>query len=137
MGALFPILWWHTFEDSPYSLRNVFQAFYKNEYDRINELYFKCSLASCISKLSRDWIRLLETVIESGSKYTFLKTWNSLLNDNSSLNYSFISWFFSPFKSLRVILTNANHPTIIYGKTLRLNSLSNVKIEYLILSIDF
>ena len=132
MGALFPILWWHIFKDSPYSLRNVFQAFYKNEYDRINELsYFKCSLASRISKLSRD------TSIELGSKCTFLKTWNSLLNNNGSLNYSFISWFLSSFKSLRVTLKNTNHPIIIDGKTLRLISLPNVKIEYLILNIDF
>ena len=115
-GGFIPILWWHTFEDSPYSLRNVFQAFYKNEYDRINELsYFKCSLASRINKLR-------DTAIELGSKCTFLKTWNSLLNDNSSLNYSFISWFLSSFKSLRVTLTNTNHPIITYGKTFGLIS---------------
>ena len=134
MGALFPILWWHTFEDSPYSLRNVFQAFYKNEYDRINELsYFKCSLASRINKLR-------DTAIELGSKYTFFKTWNSLLNNNGSLNYSLISWFFLSLKNLRVTLKNTNHPvitSITYGKTLRLISLPNVKTEYLILNIDF
>ena len=134
MGALFPILWWHTFEDSPYSLRNVFQAFYKNEYDRINELsYFKCSLASRINKLR-------DTAIELGSKYTFFKTWNSLLNNNGSLNYSLISWFFLSLKNLRVTLKNTNHPvitSITYGKTLRLISLPNVKTEYLILNTDF
>ena len=70
---------------SPYFLRNVFQAFYKDEYDRINKLsYFKCSLASRINKLR-------DTAIELGSKCTFLKTWNSLLNNNGSLNYSLIS----------------------------------------------
>ena len=31
--------------------RNVFQAIYKDEYDKINELYFKCSCASRINKL--------------------------------------------------------------------------------------
>ena len=94
MGALFAILWCNTFEDSPYSPRNVFQAFYKNKYDRINKLsYFKCSLPSRINKLR-------DIAIELGSKCTFLKTWNSLLNNNGSLNCSFISWFFSFFKSL-------------------------------------
>ena len=47
-------------------------------------LYFKCLLASRISKLR-------DTAIELGSKYTFLKAWNSLLNNDGSLNYSFIS----------------------------------------------
>ena len=39
-----PILWWGTFGDSPYSLKSVFQAFYKDKYDKIIELsYIKCS----------------------------------------------------------------------------------------------
>ena len=66
-------------------IRNVFQAIYKDEYDRINELsYFKCSLTSGINKLR-------DTAIELGSKYTFFKIWNSFLNNNGSLNYSLIS----------------------------------------------
>ena len=83
---------------------------------------------------------LRDTAIELGSKYTFFKTWNSLLNNNGSLNYSLISWFFLSLKNLRVTLKNTNHPvitSITYGKTLRLISLPNVKTEYLILNIDF
>ena len=107
MGASYiPISWWHTPEDSPYSLRNVFQAIYKDEYDRINQLsHFKCSFASGINKLR-------DTAFELGSKYTFFKTWNSLLNNNGSLNYSLISWFFLSLKNLRVTLKNTNHTVI-------------------------
>ena len=77
---------------SPYFLRNVFQAFYKDEFDRINELsYFKCSLASRLNKLR-------DTAIDLGLWHTLSKTWNSLLNNNGSLNYSLISWFFSSLK---------------------------------------
>ena len=82
------------------------QAIYKDEYDRINKLsYFKSSLASGINKLR-------DTAFELGSKYTFFKTWNSLLNNNGSLNHPVIT-------------------SITYGKTLRLISLPNVKTEYL------
>ena len=118
-GLHIPISWWHTFEDSPYSLRNVFQAIYKDEYDRINELsYFKCSLASGINKLR-------DTAIELPSKYTFFKTWNSLQIYNGSLNYSLISWFFLSLKNHRVTLKETNHPvitSITWGKTLKLIS---------------
>ena len=104
---------------------------HKDEYDRINELsYFKCSLASRINKLR-------DTAIELGSKYTFFKTWNSILNNNGSLNYSLIRWFFSSLKNLRVTLKDTKHLVIGYGKTLRLISLPNVKTEHLILNINF
>ena len=79
---------------------------------------------------------LRDTAIELGSKYTFFKTWNSLLNNNGSL----IIWLFSSLKKLRVTLKNVNHPVIsciTYGKTLRLISLPTAKTEYLILNIDF
>ena len=73
------------FENSPYSLRNAYQAFCKDGYGEINKhSYFKCSLSSCIKKLR-------DTATELGSKYTFFKTWNSLLSDNGSLNDSLIS----------------------------------------------
>ena len=78
-----------------------------------------------------------ELPIELDSKYTFLKTWNSLLNNNGILNYSLISWSFRSPKHCRVTLKNTNHPAIAYGKTLRLTSLPNVKTECLILNINF
>ena len=112
------------------TLRNIFQAFYKDEYDRINELSYLMQYCFTCCKLR-------DTAIELGSKYTFFKTWNSLLNSNGSVNYSLIIWFFSSLKTLRVILKNANHPVIRYGKTVRIISLPNVKTEYFILKITF
>ena len=71
-----------TFEDSPYSVRSVFQAFYKDEQAKMNKLsYFKCSFASRIKKLG-------DTAVELGLKYTFFKTWNTLPINNGSINYS-------------------------------------------------
>ena len=68
----------------PTLLEMIFQAFYKDECDRIKEFsYFKCSPASRINKLR-------DTAIELVSKYTFCKTCNSLLKNNRSLNYSLI-----------------------------------------------
>ena len=76
----------------------LWASYMHDPYDKINEFsYFKCGLASCINKLR-------DTAIELVSKYTFFKTWNSHLNNNDSLNYSLISYFFSPWKHLRVTL---------------------------------
>ena len=73
------------FGNSPHCFRNVYQAFCKDGYGKINKhSHFKCSLSSCIKKLR-------DTAAELGSKYTFFKTWNSLLSNNGSLNYSLIS----------------------------------------------
>ena len=83
---------------SSYFLRNVFQAFYKDEYDRTNELsYFKYTLASRLNKLR-------DTAIELGLWYTLSKTWNLLLNNNGSLNYNLICWFFSSLKKLKTVV---------------------------------
>ena len=52
-------------------------------YDKINGLSnFKCNLDSCFNKLR-------DTADELGSKKTFLRTWNSILNNNGNLNIQF------------------------------------------------
>ena len=52
-------------------------------YDKINEFSsFKCNLVSRFNKFQ-------DTVTELSSKDTFLRTWNSLLNYNWSLNMQF------------------------------------------------
>ena len=62
----------------PALLEKFFRHFIKMNMI-ISELsYFKCILASRINKLR-------DTAIELGSKYTFFKTWNSLLNNNGIL----------------------------------------------------
>ena len=54
------------------------KAFYK-----IDELSnFRCSLVSRLNKLR-------DTANKLGSKGTFLRTWNSLLNNNGTLNIQF------------------------------------------------
>ena len=55
--------------------------------DKINEFSnFKYNLVSRFNKLQ-------DTATELGSKYTFLKTWNFLLNYNQNLNIQFNSFF--------------------------------------------
>ena len=50
---------------------------------RCKELFnFKCNLVSCFNKLRN-------TTNKLGSKETFLKTWNSLLDNNGNLNIQF------------------------------------------------
>ena len=59
------------------------RGFDEDGYEKINKLSnFKCSLASRISKLR-------DSAIELGSKNTFLKTLNSILNNHGSLNMQF------------------------------------------------
>ena len=56
------------------------EVFHEDGYDKINEISnFKCSLTSPFSKFR-------DTTVELGSKGTFLRTWNPLLNNNGSLN---------------------------------------------------
>ena len=52
-------------------------------YDKINELSkFECNLDSCFNKLR-------DTADDLDSKKTFLRTWNSILNNNGNLNMQF------------------------------------------------
>ena len=83
MGDSYPnfmIVFIYRFFLLSYILRSVSQGFYKDGYDKMDELsFFKCSLTSCINK-HRD------TVFELSSKDTFFKTWNSLLNSNGLIS---------------------------------------------------
>ena len=59
------------------------RGFDEDGYEKINKLSnFKCSPASRISKLR-------DSAIELGSKNTFLKTLNSILNNHGSFNMQF------------------------------------------------
>ena len=67
-----------------YGHRQVFfEDVYDKIYDKINELSsFKCNPIPLFNK-SRD------TAPKLGSKYTVFMTWNSLLNNNRSINIQF------------------------------------------------
>ena len=112
-------------------LEMFFRHFIKVNMTEWMNSHIWCSLASRINKLKRYcyWIRF--------KILFFFKTWNSLLSNNGSLNYSLISWFFLSLKNFRVVIKNTNHPVIRCGKTLRISSLPNVKTEYLTLITDF
>ena len=59
------------------------KAFHDDGYDKINELFnFKHNLVSCFNKIR-------DTATELDSKETFLKSWNSFLNNNGKLNIQF------------------------------------------------
>ena len=67
-----------------YGHRQVFfEDVYDKIYDKINKLsFFKCNPIPLFNK-SRD------TAPKLGSKYTVFMTWNSLLNNNRSINIQF------------------------------------------------
>ena len=71
-------------EASFYGHRQVlFEDVYDKIYDKINKLsFFKCNPIPLFNK-SRD------TAPKLGSKYTVSMTWNSLLNNNRSINIQF------------------------------------------------
>ena len=59
------------------------KAFYGDGYDKISELSnFKGNLVSGFNKLK-------DMPVELGSKESFLRKWNSLLNTNGTLNIQF------------------------------------------------
>ena len=64
-------------------LMHLVKACHEDRYDKIIELCnFKCNLASCFNKLR-------DTADDLGSKKTFLRTLNSILNNNGNLDMQF------------------------------------------------
>ena len=101
---------------------------FNKAYDKINEFSdFKYNLISRFSKLQN-------TATELSSKNTFLRTWNSLLNYNQSLNIQFNSF-------LSVMdLINSNKIQIFQLVNMVSHSglpLSNVLHKYFILNLFF